>query len=491
MKCRAFALAGLALFTACAGSPPQPTPAVQPAPGAPQPATTTGDAFRKQAPPADPEIEFVPPAIQEARLGNGIRVLLVERHELPIVALEIVLDRGADQTDPGLGGFTGAMLFQGTKTLRALELGDALDALGANYSGSADYDSTVVRAQCLTAKLNELLPILADVVQNPAFDPAEIERERKKRLTTLAQQKDSPAVLLANAIGAALYPTAHPYSHPLLGNEATVKQVTRQKLSHFHSTQLRPDALTIAVAGDISKDRAIAEFERVFGGLKGQSAERKIPSFPPKPSAEEPRIVIVDRPGAAQSNVSVALVGVPRSTPDFDALTVMNTLFGGKFSSRLNLNLREKHAYTYGAGSGFAMRRAAGPFSAGGAIVTDATEAATREIIREIERLRTEPVTDAELADAKTNLIRQLPARFETASDTAASLAHLAVHGLPLDEYATRPRRFGKVTSEEVRAAAAKYLLLEQLRVVVVGDASAVKDGLARLGLGEPVVKKP
>jgi predicted Zn-dependent peptidase len=178
----------------------------------------------------------------------------------------------------------------------------------------------------------------------------------------------------------------------------------------------------------------------------------------------------------------VALVGVARSTPDFDALTVMNTLLGGKFSSRLNLNLREKHAYTYGAGSGFAMRRAAGPFSAGGAIVTKATAPAIREIFRELERLRAEPVSESELADAKANLIRQLPARFETASETAASVSYLAIHALPLDEYATRPQRFARVTREDIQAAARGHLVLEKMRVVVVGDASAIKDDLGKLG---------
>ena len=157
----------------------------------------------------------------------------------------------------------------------------------------------------------------------------------------------------------------------------------------------------------------------------------------------------------------------------------------------MNLNLREKHAYTYGAGSGFAMRHAAGPFIAGGAIVTKATAPAIREILGEIERLRTEPVGEGELAEAKANLIQQLPARFETASDTAGSLSYLAIHGLPLDEYATRPKRFARVTREQIQAAARRYLVPERMRVGVVGDAAAIKDDLAGLGLGQPVIKKP
>lgn len=496
MKLYQLGLSAVVALGACGGSAQQPVPPKAP-PGpatapVPSPVPSAVEAFRDRAPAAEAEIRFVPPKIEEARLKNGVRVLLVERHELPIVALEIVIDRGADQAGPGVGGFLGAMLLQGTKTRNALALSDELDGLGANYSAFVDYDARVVRAQCLTAKLGALLPILADVVKNPAFAPAEIERERAKRLTTIAQQKDAPSVLLSNAVAKALYPAAHPYASPLIGDEAALKKLQRAELLRLHSAQLRPEALTVTMAGDIARDRAIAELERVLGDLRSiGSAERSVPATLAQGPADAKRAVIIDRPGAAQSNVSLALVGVARSTPDFDAITVMNTLFGGKFSSRLNLNLREKHAYTYGAGSGFAMRRAPGPFSAGGAIVTAATAPAVQEIMSEIERLRSEPVSERELADAQAYLIRQLPARFETAAETAASLSQLAIHGLPLDEYATRPARFARVTRQAVQAAARKYLVKEQLRLVVVGDAAAIKDGLAKLGLGEPLVQKP
>ena len=310
----------------------------------------------------------------------------------------------------------------------------------------------------LSSKLGELLPIFADVAAKPGFFAGRDRARAQEASDHHRSTERRSVVLLANAVGAALYPAQHAYGWPLLGDEPAVKKITRQKLAAFHSAQLKPEALTLTLAGDVAKDRAIAELERVFGGLKGQATERKVP-VDPASKPQDSRIVIIDRPGAAQSNVSVALVGVARSTPDFDALTVMNTLFGGKFSSRLNLNLREKHAYTYGAGSGFAMRHAAGPFTAGGAIVTKATGPAIREILRELERLRSEPVSESELADAKANLIRQLPARFETAAETAASVGYLAIHGLPLDEYATRPRRFAEVTREDVQAVARRHLV--------------------------------
>ena len=178
------------------------------------------------------------------------------------------------------------------------------------------------------------------------------------------------------------------------------------------------------------------------------------PGEPPAPDDKAARIVLIDRPGASQSNVAVALPGVPRTSKDFDAILMMNTILGGQFSSRLNMNLREKHAYTYGAGSCFDFRHGAGPFRAGGAIVRESTEPAIREMLTEIERMRTELVIDEELADAKANVIKQLPARFETAGATAATLASLAIYGLPLDEFATRPARLQKVTREDVKRVA-------------------------------------
>jgi predicted Zn-dependent peptidase len=331
---------------------------------------------------------------------------------------------------------------------------------------------------------------------NPAFAPAEIERERSRRITQLAEMNDRPASLLSIAQARVLYPEGHPYSAPLIGTEAALKKITAGALAKFHAAQFRPELTTVAIAGDITKADAVKEVERVFGAWKGPAsappapAKAAIPADPPALAAGAPRVVIVDRPGLTQSTVTVALPGVPRATADYDALLVMNTLLGGQFSSRLNLNLREKHAYTYGARSGFDMRHGAGPFSAGGAIVRENTGPAVREIFAEIDRMRREPVTNEELADAKANLIRQLPARFETADATASTIAGLAVYDLPLDEYATRPARLQRITPADVQRVAQKYLVPEQLRVVLVGDAGAVGEQLSALQLGEVIVQK-
>jgi predicted Zn-dependent peptidase len=489
---RAGLLCALMLCAACetatTAPPLTPTPPVT---GNRPPAAAAAEDFRKKPPPAGPEAPYVAPNVQEAKLGNGVRVLIVERHDLPIVAVQFVVDRGAAQDKPGVGAFAGSMLTSGTKTRKALALSDELDQLGAEYAAWVGYDASVVQGECLKPKLGRMLDVLADVVQNPSFAQDELERERSRRLTALAQENDRPAALLANTVGTELYPAAHPYSSSLLATEAALKAVQRADLVRFHKNAFAPDSTTVVFAGDVSKAEAVAEAERVLGKWQGKAAKVNAVAEPPAGASKGPRVVIVDRPGASQSNVAVALPGVPRQNPDFEAILVMNTIFGGMFSSRLNLNLREKHAYTYGARSGFEMRQGPGPFSAGGAVFREKTDAALKEILTEMERIRAGMVSEEELAAAKSNLVKQLPGRFETAEETAATIGGLPVYKLPLDEFTNRPARVQKVTREDVQRVAQKYLVADRVKVVAVGDAATIRAGLGVLGLGEAEVRQP
>ena len=251
----------------------------------------------------------------------------------------------------------------------------------------------------------------------------------------------------------------------------------------FRSEQVQPEDLTIALAGDVTRAAVLAEIEKSFGDWKG-SPKPLVPLARPAVT-EGARVVLIDRPGATQSHMSATLVGVARDNPDFHALMVMNTILGGQFSSRLNLNLREKHAYTYGASSGFDMRHGPGPFTAGGAIVREKSQPAALEIFAELKRMVDAEVTDEELADAKTNLVRRLPASFETVSEIANSLAYLAVYGLPLDEYAKRAAAYRAVTKADVLRVARQYLTVDKMRLVIVGDASVIEKDLDQLGLGK------
>jgi predicted Zn-dependent peptidase len=440
-------------------------------------------------------VVFVPPRIEEAKLANGVRVLVVSRHDLPIVAAEIVTDRGADQATPAIGAFAGAMLVQGTKTRSVLQLSDAMGKIGATFGSYVAHDGGGVRGQSLKPHFAEMLTLLGDAYTNPAFDKAEVERERSRRITALAQMNDRPPALLSMAVDRTLYPEGHPYRAPLLGTEESLQKVRPADLARFHAAHFLPRSTTVAIAGDITRADAVREVERVLGAWKGPAdagaAPARDPAAPPAPAAGEPAVVVIDRKGLTQSMVAATLPGVPRSTPDFEAILVMNTILGGKFSSRLNMNLREKHAYTYGARSSFDMRHGPGPFTAGGAIVRESTGPAVKEILAELRRMREEIVPKDELEDAKSNLIRQLPARFESAAATASTLAGLAMYRLPLDELATRTAKIQRVTAEDVHRAARAHLTPERVRVVMVADAGAVQAQLSALNLGAVDVQKP
>jgi len=490
MRPLVLSLLAASLLTACMEEAAPVTPAQPPVAETPPaaPSATPDAEYRMKAPPGGADVVYTPPRIQEATLGNGVRVLLVERHELPIVAVRIVATHGAEAGGVGVGSFAGALLGSGTKTRSALEISDAFESLGADFGTSADDDSVSVSAKVLSPKLNEALALLADVVQHPTFPKEEVDRERSRRLNEIGRTRDVPARLLGDLRLELLYPAGHPYAHALLGTAEAVEKITSADLAKFYASVFQPDVVTVAIAGDVTRKTALEELERALGGWKGKSKRVKPiaePAFDPK----QPRVVLIDRPGATQSNVSVTDIGVPRVTKDHDALTLMNSILGGSFSSRINLNLREKHAYTYGARSGFDMRHGAGPFGAGGAIKTESTAPAVKEILAEIDAIRGAPVTEEELADAKSQVIKQLPSWFETAGGTAGTLAAMAVHGLPIDEFATLPARIQKVTREDVQRVAEARLRPSQLRLVVVGDAAKIKESLGQLGLGEVVVK--
>lgn len=442
--------------------------------------------FRKYPPSPDADVLFIPPRIQETRLSNGLRVLLAERHDMPIVATQIVFDRGLDmQSGPGIATLMASILFAGTESRSALAVSDELEGLGARYSSWTDHDGMGVSGQCLRNQFVDLLSILADIVRHPSFDSTELEREKSKRLSTLTAQADDPDALLENALAERFYPPHHPFHAPLCGDEATIRAVQPQDLATLHRLVFRPAHATVTIAGDIDWETARQWVEKNFGSWTGEALPRQ--TFPELPSTyrSDKRIWLIDRSDAAQSNVLLGAMGIARSHPDYDAVMVLNTLLGGQFSSRLNLNLREKYAYTYGAFSIVEARIQPGPWTAGAAVTTPATADSIRQMLFEFERICQEPVPVAELQNAKTNLIRKLPARFETAASTAQALGALAVLHLPLDVFATRQSRAAQVSVEDVHRVANRYLRPENMHIFVVGDASVIRQDLEKLELGE------
>ncbi|MBX3192035.1 MAG: insulinase family protein [Labilithrix sp.] len=487
----------LALFVAlglgACGEPPAPAVAPKPLlapPPPPQaaPSETPDAPFRQQAPAPDGNVTFVAPKIEPFALKNGVKVLLAERHDLPIVGVRLVIAAGAGDLDgarPGSLSFLGGMLEQGTKKRSALQLSDDYEAIGAAHGAWLDWDSGGVSVKVIADKLDAALELMSDVALSPTLPEAEIERLRARRIAAIQSEKSSPSAIAQNTIAAAIFGRAHPYGHSLSGEEADAKKLTRAELVRAYGRLFVPQNATIVVAGDVTRAALAPKLEAAFGSWKpgaGGAISKKGPKAPAKVAAEK-RVVLVDRPGA-QSQIQIVRPGVPFSTKDRDAIVVMNAIFGGMFSSRINLNLREKNAYTYGARSYFSMRHGAGPFAAGASVVADKTIPALKEVFTELEGLRRDGPTEAELALAKESIRLAMPGRFETVGEVASAVADLVVYDLPLDEYEKRPGRIEAITAEDVKRVAGEWLKADAMTVIIVGDKAALAPQIEELGLG-------
>lgn len=483
----------LAVFAVgCGGEAPPPNVVAPPPVASTPPAQTalaqTPDApFRQKAPGADGNVTFTPPTIAEFKLKNGLRVLLVERHDLPVVAMRLVVNLGAGdvpEARPGTASFLGGMLEQGTKKRTALQVSDDYESVGAQHGAWLDWDSGGVSVKVTSDKLDAALEIMSDVALAPTFPDGEIDRVRARRVAAIQSERTTPGAAVQNTIASALFGRAHPYGHSLQGQEDDAKKLTRAELVRLYERIFVPRNAAIVVAGDITRDALTTKLEASFGGWKDRpnAATRRAPKALAKADATK-RIVLVDMPGA-QSQVQLVRPGVAFATPDRDRLVVMNAIFGGMFTSRVNMNLREKHGYTYGARSHFVMRHGAGPFLVGASVFADKTIPSIKEMFLELEGLAKQGPTDDELALAKESIRLAMPGRFETTADVVGALDDLVVHDLPLDEYAKRPARIDAVTAADVKRVAAEWLKADNMTVVVVGDKSKLAPELDTLGLG-------
>ena len=485
---------------ACGSAGPLPPPPKSPAP-VPWPAPLvssesaagTPDApFRERMPEPSGAVVFVPPKIESFALQNGIRVLFTSRTDLPVVSVRVVARSGAGDLAgerPGAMAFMGAMLEQGTTTKSALAISDAYEAIGALHDAGVGWDSGQATLKVLSTQLDAALDLLADVTIHPAFPQAEIDRLKARWLAGIQAEKTSPNAMASNAVAAVLYGRAHPYGHSTGGNESDAKGITRDDVVHAYSATFTPSNVTIVVAGDVTRDALMPKLEARFGGWKAAVARSNRSAARAEPKGGAARLIVVEKAGAPQSQVVVCEPGAPFATPDREALSVMNTILGGMFSSRMNLNLREARALTYGVSSRFSLRHGAGPFTAGGAVTAAKTSIAIEELLKEISAIRDKEVTSEELADAKEHIKLAMPGRFEAVTDVTGALADLAIYDLPLDEYATRPARIEAVSAADVKRAAQAHLHPAKLKVVIVGDRAVIDETLPSLNLGLPELR--
>jgi predicted Zn-dependent peptidase len=426
------------------------------------------------------------PAIQKQKLSNDLPVWIVEMHKVPVAQVNLVVLSGTSE-DPagkyGVANMTAAMLEEGAGSRNSLEIADAIDFLGADLNAGAAVDSSGVRLHVPVARLADALSVMGDVVERPTFPNDELERLRQQRLTSLLQGRDDPPTIAAVTFSRVLYGKEHRYGTMQMGTAPTIKSMAAADLKSFYAAAFRPDNAVLLAVGDVNAGTLVPQLEKIFGQWKPASAPHK-PTTVPEMAQHGPRtIYLVDKPGAAQSQIRIGWIGVPRSTPDYFPLQVMNTILGGSFSSRLNMNLREQHGYTYGASSQFDYRLSAGPFAAAAGVQTDKTADALKEFFNELTGIR-KPVPAEELARAKNYIALRYPGAFETTGDMSRRLEDAIVYHLPEDYFAKYIQNIQAVTVADVQRVADKYVQPDRFAVVVVGDRQKIEGPIKALNIG-------
>jgi zinc protease len=442
------------------------------------------DTFDRSAmPKLGPTPRFTPPPAARRTLSNGLDVLIVERHELPILTLELVVKGGetlVPEGKEGLASLTAELLTEGTTTRDTLQLAGALSEIGASIDAEGKLESSTVTLTTLTKHTAKALDLYTDVLLHPSFPEKDLNRLRLQRLARLQARLGQPTAIAGVVFPRILYGQAHPYGHPDLGTPKTIKGLTRDDVARFHERLFLPNNASLIVVGDTTPDVIAAELEQALKDWKpGEVPALVLPEPPPSKAVT---VYLVDRPGAAQSVLAVGQVGVARSTPDYFPLTVMNAILGGQFSSRINLNLREEKGYTYGAHSHFSFRLGPGPFEAGGSVQTAVTKEALIELIKELTDITgPRPVTDTEMAFAKDRIIRGFPNKFETTFGVAGTLVDLVLYHLSPDYFTTYQAEVESVTKADVDRVAKKYLDPTRMAILVVGDRAKVEPALKSL----------
>jgi predicted Zn-dependent peptidase len=442
---------------------------------------------RSRLPSLGPDVPFTFPEIRRRTLSNGLRVWTVEHRAVPLVSFLLLLPVGAaaDPDDhPGLASLTGDMLDEGCGTLNALDVHDTLGRLGAHLDTEVGADATLLTLTSLARSAARGASLLAEMVAHPRLEQRDFDRVRELRLNRLVQLRDMPPALAERAFVGLLYPN-HPYGHLAIGTEGALRALTLRDVAAFHARAYSPSLATVIAAGDAPHDRLAALVEDAFSDWAAPADARPAEGVPPAPASRPDRLALLHRPGAAQSELRIGHVSVPRSTPDYHALLVLNMILGGQFVSRINMNLREDKGYTYGARTAFEFRRGPGPFVLQASVQSETTVEAVVESIAEIDAIRGKrPVTRQELETGRAALTRGYPRNFETAEQISRSAAQLALYGLPDDYFTTFVPKVLALDEGAITEAAARHLDPARLLTVIVGDREKVGPTLARLELG-------
>ena len=467
------------------------------------PAFEASQEWRKTPPAPGPELTFHLPVPKTFTLKNGMQVFLVENKNLPVVSVQFVARAGAENNPAGKGGLaalTSGLMTEATTTRDLTRLAEDEERIGITLGGGGgggrggggggggSLEDSAVGFTATTNNADAAFDLLADVVQHPAFNQDDLDRAKRQRVVGISQQADSVQAI-AGLVGPMLLYGNQPYGMAAGGTADSVKALSHDDVTAFYAAHYGPADSALSLAGDVSEAEAKRLAEKYFGSWTNSASSGV--TIPPPPPAPTRKIVIIDKPGSPQTALFAYGFGVPNSTPDLQALQVMNYTLGGSFGSRINMNLREEHGYTYGANSQYAFYRQGGNFVAGGLVRTNITGDAAKELLYEIQRFPSTPPTPAELKAAKDARILSIPAQFETDAATAGAMASLYINKRPLDYYSTLPDKYKSVTANDVERVAREDVHPDNLIILAVGDRSVIEPGLKADNLGPIEVRTP
>jgi zinc protease len=444
---------------------------------------SAGVASARERPPAalpPRPTALLVPSVQV--LGNGLKVLVVERHSLPLLTLRLEVRAGAEADPPnrpGTAQMVAGLLDEGTTRRSARQIAEAIDQVGGTIETGAEWDDSFAEASVLTDHTELAFDLLSDIAIHPAFAPAEVERHRRQMLSALDVVRGDPSYLADAAFRRVLF-TGTPYSHPEDGSKEPVEHLTPESLREFHARYYQPARSILAVVGDISSQEAFDRAERYFGAWAGQAASSAASSAPAQPASRQ--VVVIDKPDAVQTEIRIGNLGIPRASADYYALSVANQILGGPAANRLFRALRSRDGLTYGASSDLLCYRSLGGWVAKTFTRTPETIKSVHVALQQMKRLREHPITEDELETAKGYLIGHQALDFETSEGIAGQVLDLMLHDLPLDYWNRFPERIQALRAEDVWDATRRYLDPEDNVIVLVGNAAGFKKDLKELG---------
>jgi zinc protease len=454
----------------------QPTPAESP-----QAQSLSGVQIKGKAPVnAQTLIPKLPKPI-EASLANGLRIVLIEDHELPTFTVQLVIDQGS-LADPkgkeGLAQAAAVQLRQGTRTRTAEQIAESLDSLGASLGSRSDLGSTFVMASGLIEHLEATLEIVADVVRNPTFPQSELDQYKQRLISQIQNQRSSSGFVAQEQLAQAIYGDFP--AGMLVPPEASIRALTSADLAEQHAKNFAPNIAMLLVAGDLTMTKLKPKLERALGDWPRKPISSTTFSNVTAPSNS--RVYVIDRPSSVQTSLVMGTLAIKGDDPDRFAISVMNRILGGSPASRLFTNLREEKGYTYGAYSSVSSNRYPGVASASAEVRTEVTEGAMKEFMLEFERIGKQPVSDVELANAKRALVGGFALSLENPQSFLSNVYQQKLYGFPADYWEQYPQRINAVTKEDIARVAAKYFDAARMQIVAVGDAPKIRDTMRKYG---------